>query len=128
MININLITKELKQQPLLKFSALIIGYSIWILFSKSENVIVKLPINISISKPDMGKININDNYFAEIELNRILAMNKIKNNEYLNLFFDVDNLNIGKHKLKTETGLIVTNFQPKIVKHNLPNVLDCLIY
>jgi hypothetical protein len=112
----------------LKFSALIIGYSIWFLFSKNENIIVKLPINISISKPDTGKININDNYFAELELNRILAMAKVKNDEYLNLFFDVDNLNPGEHKLNTETGLIVTNFQPKIVKHNLPNVIDCLIY
>ena len=128
MTNINFITKELRQQPLLKFSALIIGYSIWMLFSKNENVIVKIPINISISKPNAGKMNINDNYFAELELNRISAIAKIKNNEYLNLFFDVDNLNPGEHKLKTETGLIITNFQPKIVKHNLPNVVDCLIY
>lgn len=128
MININFITKELKQQPLLKFSALIIGYSIWMLFSKNEMVIVKLPIKISISKPDAGQIKIDANYFAELEISRILAMSKIKNSENLNLFFDVDNLNSGKHDLKTETGLIITNFQPKIVKHNLPNTVDCLIY
>ena len=128
MININFITKELKQQPLLKFSALVIGYSIWLLFCKNETVVVKVPINISISKPEAGKMNIHDSYFAELELNRIIAISKVKNNECLNLFFDVDNLDAGDHKLKTETGLIVTNFQPKIVKHNLPNVVDCLIY
>ena len=128
MINLNFIAKELKQQPLLKFSAILIGYSVWIFFSKNENVIVELPINVSISKPESGQINLNDNYFAQLETNRISAIEKIKNNEALNIFFDVDNLKAGEHKLKTETGLIITNYQPKIVKHNLPNVVDCLIY
>ena len=127
-MNIQIIAKELKQQPLLKFSAFLIGYSIWFFFSKNENVILELPINIATSKPESGKIIVKDEYFAELEINRIQAMDLLKINEQLKLFFDIDNLKTGEHKLKTETALIVTHFQPKIIKHNLPNIVDCLIY
>ena len=55
-MNLQIFIREIKQQPLLKFSALIIGFTIWFFLSKNELVEINLPLDLIFSKPINTKL------------------------------------------------------------------------
>ena len=79
-MNLQVFIREIKQQPLLKFSALIIGFTIWFFLSKNELVEINLPLDLIFSKPINTKLLIEDKFIAKVELPRIKAWQNIFSN------------------------------------------------
>lgn len=117
-----LISKQIKEQPLLKFSAVIIGYSIWLFLSRNEVVQLALPVQITFSKPAQC---IEQLFIATTELPRFQAWHQLI--KKFQLFFDIDNLSNGKHQLNTGSGLFISEFPVKVINHNIPDYLECEI-
>ena len=125
-MNIQVFIREIKQQPLLKFSALIIGFTIWFFLSKNELVEINLPLDLIFSKPINTKLLMEDKFIAKVELPRIKAWQNIFSN--FKIFFDVDNLETGDHNLNSSAALFISDFPVKVISHNLPEYLKLNIY
>ena len=125
-MNLQVFIREIKQQPLLKFSALIIGFTIWFFLSKNELVEINLPLDLIFSKPINTKLLIEDKFIAKVELPRIKAWQNIFSN--FKIFFDVDNLETGDHNLNISAALFISDFPVKVIRHNLPEYLKLNIY
>jgi hypothetical protein len=125
-MNLQIFIREIKQQPLLKFSALIIGFTIWFFLSKNELVEINLPLDLIFSKPINTKLLMEDKFIAKVELPRIKAWQNIFSN--FKIFFDVDNLDTGDHNLNSSAALLISDFPVKVISHNLPEYLKLNIY
>lgn len=119
-----LVNKKIKFS-LVKVISILVGYSIWFIISQNELITTKFPIEIIISDKVKKQIIDNKLYNAEVEVTRKNAFNMLLNK--FKLFFDTDNLKKGLHELETGSGLFISDFETRILRHDLPDKIKCKV-
>jgi len=110
---------------LLKVVSILVGYSIWFIISQNELISTNFPIEIIFSGKIVKNVAENRHYNAHVEITRKNAFKMLLNK--FKLFFDTDNLKKGTHELETGSGLFISDFETRILKHDLPDKIMCKV-